>query len=87
MRDVKELLILLKDSLNIQTSSEEEYGMCIRIDHLRLTNKINIDEFVVLIDFLEDNRPESVLSNSVYWFDYDDKKTRIKWLEHHINKL
>lgn len=92
MKTIKELLIMLKNEY--QKNIKKDYfikGLCGNIYLLNSKKEINIEEMYILLDYLNDNKPWytifTTLYNKGYWWNTDNTKVRIKWLEKHIKKF
>lgn len=90
MRTIKELLELTLDNKDLFRS-----GLCIWNLYLRLTHKINEEEYCLLQKYIYNNRPSKFSSfsafeywcmDSNYYWEPKDIKPRIKWLKYHIKK-
>lgn len=86
MRSIKELLEIMLD--NQQDFSQ---GLCSWVSSLRYEQKINHIEFVLLRNYIGNNRPNRFSSigayknrsSSFYW-KRGDIKPRIEWIKKHI---
>ena len=84
-RDLKELLILLKYYI-IRQKPDIFYGMCIAIDEMLCRDILTYSEYVVLRNFLKDNKPKGLMRLD-FWFPKGEKQPRIDWLNNEIYKL
>lgn len=97
-RSIKELLILLRES--IRNDIDKNYpsemngsGLCVHINHLYTKGKITSKEKFLLRDYLMTHKPKRVKYigynqyNPEYWWPKYLKKPRLQWLTKHINKL
>jgi hypothetical protein len=88
-RSIKELLQVMLDNQDLFDS-----GLCRWNLLLRGSGNISIDEHIMLIDYIHDNRPSMWSSvyafknrNNAYYWEYGDIQPRITWIEKHIKKL
>ena len=82
MRTEKELLQVLLDNSSIMDA-----GLCWLIDDLLRQDIISVKEFLVLENYLYNNKPSNILSLTEFWFPMGEKEPRINWLKEQINKL
>lgn len=96
-RPIKELLIILRDSLNDNSLSLG--GLCILSNHLYHSKKINDKEHKFLKEYLLNNIPltKNVIKIRMsnwnftkpvycYWWTEGHKEPRLKWLDKQIKK-
>ena len=87
MRTIKELLIILRDSIELL-----ETGLCLICLKLMLSDSITEAEYNYIHDYIYDNRPSKkskLYGNSdanPYYWDQGDKEPRLRWLNYHIKK-
>ena len=102
-RPIKELLIILRDNLEICFIKDiNNGGMCYAAYDLESTLIISNNEYHLLIKYLEDHKPRNAYRRrKKYLYIYDNKgfslrrhwwtprvlKPRINWLNKEINKL
>ena len=82
-RSIKELLrIVLKNIDN------HVLGLCHLVRQLYRNNIINIDELILLLNYIMNHRPNNTYKEmgSVYFWKRGEKKPRIEWLEKHIKR-
>jgi len=85
MKQIKELLIILRDYINSPDIHLYSFnGMCQCVRHLTMLNKLNVTECLRLLHYIEDNAPLHTI-HYPYWFKIGNIKPRIKWLNKHIN--
>lgn len=93
MRTIKELLIILRDHIIAENPYEE--GICFYIADLMYNDLITFKEFIILRNFMHENRPlygdkfyrhRHRADVSIYYWKYGDFKIRVQWLNHKINK-
>lgn len=95
-RPIKELLIILKDSLNNEFNSN---GLCVLITFLYCRRIINEQEREKLREYLRKNIPftKNVIKRRFlswtftkeiycYWWTEGHKEPRLKWLDKQIKK-
>jgi hypothetical protein len=91
-RNITLLLIILRDNL---TENIEDKGLCWAISGLYIKHTITKEEGDMLKKHISDNRPIffnfdsffQFITGSGYYFEPGNIKSRIKWLDYHINKL
>jgi hypothetical protein len=88
-RPIKELLQIMLDN-----KYQFNYCLCHWSICLCHNNIITANEKDDLTQYIKDNRPSKFSSlkaylsrNSPYYWEYEDIKPRIKWLNKHIKKL
>lgn len=84
MRDIKELVILLRDYTK-KINGEEFSNMCRSISVLKQNKKITNIEYCKIYLYIKNNKPKTIVSN--LWWHHNDKKNRIEWLNEQINNL
>jgi hypothetical protein len=85
MRDIKELLILLLESVK-EESEISFFGMCCNILELEDDSIITNDERHALETYLKDMRPVDT-GDSIFWWYPVVRAPRIEWLENQIKSL
>lgn len=91
-RNIKSLLILLKDYIELNDIST--YGLC-RVCHSLYANLIiSSNEYSELEYFINHNRPKWYQKyysykerDSVYFWKWGDFKIRLKWINYQIRKI
>lgn len=91
MRNIKQLLELLLKNLK---KGKFENGLCLSVSILN--DHLTKEEYILLLDYIHENKPKSRFSIGIYNFLYytDDNyywkinkvKPRIEWLKYHIKK-
>lgn len=79
-RNTKELLILLRDNMDLLTS-----GMCQLA--LRLSHKgiMTDNEYEKVRTYLNNHKPKNLIpERSLWWWFCGEKEPRLKWLNRHI---
>lgn len=94
MRTINELLIVLRQCVinNRDKSFPDEMictGLCELIGDMVNTDIINLQEEVVLLDYLYDNRPKNLCNCDileVFFWPMHKIKPRLRWLTINIKK-
>lgn len=88
MRTIKQLLQLMLDNKHLF-----KYGLCAWSRRIGDKNIISDDEDVLLIRYIEKNRPSKFSSieaykskDSVFYWEKENITPRIKWIKKHIKK-
>jgi hypothetical protein len=86
MRTIKELLQLMLDN-----QQYFQAGLCYWSNNLYANGLINMREWVLLKKYIKVNRPSAFSSinalmhrNSAYFWEPENIKYRVQWLEKHI---
>lgn len=89
MRTLKELFIVLKDN-----EQYFENGLCPYCGTLWSRNIITYQERIVLENYIKNNRPrwwskhyDKQCSSSLYFWEIDNWKPRLKWINAQIARL
>jgi hypothetical protein len=86
-RDIKELLILLRDNIDIITKDPSSpWGMCALLMLLYNQEVVTEAEHNKTITFLGGMRPEG-LDHLDFWFEPGEQEPRLEWLNEQIAKL
>jgi hypothetical protein len=86
MRSIKELLeLMLKNEQGFFS------GLCSWVNYLYSSKIINLEEKLLLIRYIENNRPSKWSSfsafkyrNTHFYWEWKNIKPRIKWIKKHI---
>ncbi len=81
MRSIKELLILMKDHINLLKS-----GLCRLHSDMYSLGIINYDEHLLIKRFIFASTSLGINTTSL-WFEIGDANHRILWLDSKINTL
>ena len=84
-RDIKELLILLRD--NLHGMDDWNDGMCVLLASLTRRDIITSDERLFIKRYLNRNRPLVLYEGGPYWFKPCEVQPRLDWLNEQIAKL
>ena len=84
-RDIKELLILLRDHLYLLDDWSD--GMCILAGSLMRRGLISDDERWIIKTYLDNNTPHILYRGGPYWFPPAQIQPRLDWLNEQIAKL
>mgnify|MGYP006448777949 CR=1 FL=1 len=86
MRPLKKLLEILKKDIKDRHNVGVYLFMCNSIKHLYKEGKISEEELDLVLKYMNENRPYGFTINKS-WFEPNDYKSRINWLNEQINKL
>jgi hypothetical protein len=78
-RDILTLLKVLRDNIGLL-----KFGFCWLCHQLYVTDVINEKEFLLLTDYLNNNKPKN--TNTSYWFSNGSVAPRLDWLNEQIAK-
>lgn len=85
MKTTKELLIILKNNIELLTT-----GLCYLSTTLENTNLITGEERFYIRDYIYNNRPSNKSKlyggpdNGLLYWPKGDKEPRLRWLNYHI---
>lgn len=82
MRTIDELLYIVKKEFIYDNYS----GLCDVINNLRYKHIISDDEHNYVYNYIRNNKPRNVSTDSLFWYKPHLKPPRIKWLNKHIQK-
>ena len=88
-RDIKELLILLRENINRISYTDRPYGICGLALILEKEGEIKEHETIKVDFYLHENIPSTERTNEgyVYWWPEGEIPPRLKWLNEQIEKL
>ena len=86
MRPLKMLFQIVKEDITNRRDSGKYFFMCNSIKLLYDRGEIDEQEEEALLGYLGKNKPEGIV-NGGSWFEPNDFKSRINWLNEQINKL
>ena len=86
MRPLKQLLEILKEGVKDRQLNNEFFFLCTTVERIYGFKKITWDEKTHLLTYLKQNKPSYVVTSKP-WFEPNDFKSRINWLNEQINKL
>lgn len=79
MRDIRQLLILMRRNINLLTT-----GMCRLHSDMYTLGVISYDEHILLKRFIFDSRPLRCNINDL-WFEVGEVNQRLIWLDSKMN--
>ena len=87
-RDIKELLILLRDFFpkNINTIYNSG-SICYAIADMKGADILTAGEYSMLGDYIENHRPDETKSNGAFWWPYGELEPRMEFLNKLISEL
>ena len=86
MRPLKILLEILKDDIIDRHKTGNYIFMCNSLELLYRGTEISKEELDLVFEHMEENKPNEFTINKS-WFEPNDLKSRINWLNEQINKL
>ena len=86
MRPLKQLLQILKEDITDRHNNGNYLLMCNSIKHLYKEGEISEEELDLVLKYMNENSPHGITINKS-WFEPNDYKSRINWLNKQINKL
>jgi hypothetical protein len=81
MRDIKELLLLLRD----EVEQNLKFGMCGVVSGMYHNDIISRDEKNYMFEFVNENKPE--YAGSIFWFPKGEKPPRLDWIDEQLLEL